>query len=231
MERAIWLLTAAAVKRKTPEDERDCRVELNMKTQAHALFSNPFKMIVFISIILLDCVPKQLQIQPVIKTVPEPDSLMLSDPDMFEKEITRLKMMVRLKDTSMTKEQALTQLFNLYIHLNNPEPQYDKAVFIADTLSRIAHKQKRQQYRNWKYILEQYLQSAAVKDSLEKVIDKMSEDIKSLRYTARKQSKQIDSLSILINDSLSTTITKQKKTIEKLQELDLKLEQQRSKIQ
>jgi hypothetical protein len=55
------------------------------------------------------------------------------------------------------------------------------------------------------------------------VVGKISEDNKSLRYMARKQTRQIDSLSGMINT--------QKSALQKLQELDMKLEQQRSKIQ
>jgi hypothetical protein len=100
---------------------------------------------------------------------------------------------------------------------------YDRAVVLADSLAKINAQKQRQGYDcDCRQILEKYLQVCTVRDSLERVIGKVSEENKGLRYAARKQIRQLDSVSGIINT--------QKGAIEKLQELDIKQEQQRSKI-
>jgi len=100
---------------------------------------------------------------------------------------------------------------------------YDRAVLLADSLAKInVQRQNRGNDCDCREILEKYLRLCTVRDSLERVIGKVSEENKGLRYTARKQIRQLDSLSGMIET--------QKGAIEKLQELDIKQEQQRSKI-
>jgi hypothetical protein len=161
--------------------------------------------------------------KPCTETAWEPDSIMLAYPGI-EREISRLSVMEQQEDTSLSKEEIYTRLFSLYIHADNHMPRYDRAVLLADTLAKIkVQKHERQYYRNCRNILGKYLQLSSARDSLERVIGKISEENKSLRYSARKQVRQRDSLSGMINT--------QKGALEKLQELDMKLEQQRSKIQ
>jgi hypothetical protein len=181
-------------------------------------------VVIAIAAVLLHCASGQLQQKPVVIAVSEPDSLIPADRGMFDKEIARFTMMLQQNDTSVKREELLTRLFGLYVHVNNPRPQYANAIILADSLVKeTAGRQDRQYYCNWRNILQKYLKLNAIRDSLERVVGKISEDNKSLRYMARKQTRQIDSLSGMINT--------QKSALQKLQELDMKLEQQRSKIQ
>ena len=167
--------------------------------------------------------PVKLVQKPCAETAWEPDSLILAYPGI-EREISRLSVMEQQEDTSLSKEEIQTRLFSLYIHADNHMPRYDRAVMLAESLAKIkVQKHERQYYRNCRNILEKYLQLNTARDSLERVIGKISEENKLLRYSARKQVRQRDSLSGMINT--------QKGALEKLQELDIKLEQQRSKIQ
>jgi hypothetical protein len=100
---------------------------------------------------------------------------------------------------------------------------YDRSVVLADSLAKINAQKQRQEYDcDCRQILEKYLLLCTVRDSLERVIGKVSEENKDLRYAARKQIRQLDSLSDMIQT--------QKGVIGKLQELDIKQEQQRSKF-
>jgi hypothetical protein len=106
---------------------------------------------------------------------------------------------------------------------------YDRAVVLADSLAKINVQRQgydcdcRKILEKYLQLREKYLRISTVKDSLERVIVKVSEGNKGMRYAARKQNWQLD--------SLSDIITTQKRAIEKLLELDIKQEQQRSKIQ
>lgn len=137
-----------------------------------------------------------------------------------------------LKDTTLSREAMLPKLFNLLMHVNNPNPDYSKAVILADSLAGKA-KERRYllYYRSWAAVLRKHFVLIAVKDSLETVIKEMDTKNQSLRYATRKKTKLIDSLSLHISDSLSVIIMEQKEKIEKLQELDLQMEKQRSKMQ
>ena len=100
----------------------------------------------------------------------------------------------------------------------------DRAVVLPDSLGKTStQKQARGNDGDCRKILESYRQLSTVRDSLERVIEKVSEQNTDLRSAARKQIRQLDSLSGIIHT--------QKEALEKLQELDIKQEQQRSKIQ
>ena len=83
---------------------------------------------------------------------------------------------------------------------------------------------------NWKKMLEKYLELQTAQDSLATVITEMEEKNKSLRLFSEKKVRQAASLSAATIDSLSIIIKKQEETINKLKELDVKLERQRSKM-
>jgi hypothetical protein len=172
------------------------------------------------------CVPKPLIKPDVVLPVPKPE---LDNPEgmtaeIIKEKISQYEIMLQLNDTMIfTKEKLLAGLFDLYIHENNSEPTYRKAIILADSLSRSGMVPGRRQYfLNWKNLLGMYLQICSSKDSLGKVIVQVSDETKAIRFLTRKQTKQIDSLCTVINS--------QKVIIGKLQELDLRLEQQRSKM-
>jgi len=100
----------------------------------------------------------------------------------------------------------------------------DRAVVLADSLAKTSiQRQARGNDGDCRKILESYRQLSTVRDSLERVIENVSEKNTGLRSAARKQLRQLDSLSGMINSL--------KEALEKLQELDIKQEQQRNKIQ
>lgn len=193
---------------------------------------------------VLHCIPTTLKHK---HTIQPPHRIALTRPltsDKFSEEITRLEIMLMLhdtasaatdstvKDTTLTKDLILSTLFSLYIHVDNPQPDYTKAIMIADTLIyRKANSPKISYYKSWRRILEQYLNLQAVNDSLQLEISEKDKANKTLYYSARRQTKQIDSLSVRVIDSLSFIIKEQREKITKLQDLDMKIEQQRSKIQ
>ncbi len=182
--------------------------------------------------LLVSCLPRQLTRKPVVEPEAEPDSLILLEPDVVKEKITQLEIMLMLKDTALSKEKMLPKLFNLLIHVNNPEPDYRKAVILADSLAAEATQRRYLlYYQSWGAILRKQIELTAQKDSLEMVIKKIDSKNQSLRYATRKRTKQIDSLSMHISDSLSVIIREQKEKIKKLQELDLQMEKQRSEMQ
>ncbi len=182
--------------------------------------------------LLVGCLPRQLTRKPVVEPGVESDSLILLEPDVVKEKITQLEIMLMLKDTTLSKEEMLPKLFNLLIHVNNPEPDYRKAVILADSLaSKATQRRYLLYYQSWGAILRKQIVLTAQKDSLETFITEIDSKNQSLRYATRKRTKQIDSLSQHISDSLSIIIREQKEKIKKLQELDLQMEKQRSKMQ
>ncbi len=135
-------------------------------------------------------------------------------------------------DSTISKERILKDLFELSIHRNNPKPDYQKAYTYAASLYKMKTRHHFY-YLNWGRMLNNYFMLNTEKDSLIIVKDsllqaiegesKKSKSLQSNLYNLRKQTKQIDSLSTLITD--------QKETIEKLKKLDVMMEKQRSKIQ
>ncbi|MBN2037962.1 MAG: hypothetical protein JW768_14570 [Chitinispirillaceae bacterium] len=102
---------------------------------------------------------------------------------------------------------------------------YDKAEVLADSLAK-TNVQRRRQGKDGdecRKILDSYRQLSTLRDALEREIEDVREKNTDLRSAARKQIRQLDSLSRIINT--------QKEALEKLQELDIKQEQQRRKIQ
>jgi hypothetical protein len=161
----------------------------------------------------------------------EPVHLSLLDPEKLQKEISRLELLLQSSDTVYTKKEIFGKLFDCYVDIHNNEPLYKRAIAIADTLEKQQDSERmRGYYLNWKNILEKYLALMSSNDSYAYMIEKMSGEIKNLRNSSRKQIKQIDNSMNATIDSLSVIIRKQKETINKLQDLDLKIEQQRSRI-
>ncbi len=182
--------------------------------------------------LLVSCVPTKLKQKPVVKPVAEPDSLVLLAPDVVKEKITQLELMLMLKDTTLSKEDVLPKLFNLLVHVNNPEPDYRKAASLADSLAATTRARRYLlYYQSWGAVLRKHQALTGEKDSLETVIKEINTKNQSLRYATRKRTKQIDSLSQYISDSLTVIIREQKEKIEKLQELDLQMEKQRSEMQ
>jgi hypothetical protein len=132
--------------------------------------------------------------------------------------------MLQSNDTMVfSKDELLTGLFDLYIHENNPEPSFRNASILADSLARTGFVPGRRQYfLNWKKMLEIYLETCSSKDSFERVLGQISDETKTIRSSFRKQTKLIDSLSAVVDS--------QKVIIEKLQDLDMRMEKQRSKM-
>ena len=197
--------------------------------------------IILTALLFLQCVPSKMNNKPVLPPKSKPKSVMLH-PDLFKENITKLEIKLMLHDTAssqkdsiktvLTREKIMNILFNLYIHTNNPEPDYEKALCLADTLSKMQKNEKKQlQYSNWRRILKQHLALESIKDSLEQNIVELDKTNKMLLYTSRRKSKKVDSLSLVVIDSLSAIIQKQKETINKLKELDVSIERQRSKMQ
>ena len=135
-------------------------------------------------------------------------------------------------DSTYTNEKILANLFELYIHKSNPEPDYRKAYSYAEKLYKMNVKRKLY-YLNWGRILHIYFQLIEEQDSLAQEIGdatQLSEKNKSLKNSVWKQSKLIDSLSTLIKEQ-EKTIEHQLETIKKLERLDMMMEKQRSKIE
>lgn len=135
-------------------------------------------------------------------------------------------------DSTYTKEKILANLFELYIHKSNPTPDYRKAYSYAEKLYKMNTRRKLY-YLNWGRLLHSYFILIEEKDSLSQEIgdaSEMSDKNKSLNNTVWKQSKQIDSLQVLIKEQ-EETIQKQIETIKKLEKLDIIMEKQRNKIE
>lgn len=212
----------------------------NLRKKSNRCFTL-LERIILVAIIFLQCVPSKINNKPVLPPKSKTKSVMLH-PGEFKEKITQLEIKLMLHDTVsyhadtiktvLTKEKIMNILFNLYIHTNNPEPDYAKALSLADSLAKMQKNEKKLlQYRNWERILKQYLALETIKDSLEQNITELDKTNKTLRYSSRKKSKQVDSLSVVVIDSLSAVIKKQKDTINKLKELDMNIERQRSKMQ
>lgn len=200
-----------------------------MNWQLYSFFTG----IMLIIINCLNCTPKQVIIEvPTLQS----ERYFTFNAKMVKEEIQRLEKIWRDTtgaepdsiDTTLSREEILTNLFDLSIHRRNPEPDYHKAYAYAALLYKTKTKD-RLYYLNWGCILSNYFQLTVEKDSLlaEKDslllrIEKASKSNQSLQYNSRKQTKQIDSLSVLIKGH--------KETIEKLKNLDLMLERQRSTI-
>lgn len=195
---------------------------------------------VLTAVILCSCIPKQITNKPLFKpTKKEPGKLLRLAPERFNEEITKLEIKLMLHDTASpvhdsldttsAKDDIMIRLFDLYIHKSNPEPNYRKAITVANTL--IKRKVKNQlYYYNWRHILRKYMRVTFVRDSLDTLISAINDKNKSLQYSTLQQTKQNKNLSALV-DSLSSVINEQKKTIESLKALDVQIERQRSRMQ
>ncbi|MGD9201832.1 MAG: hypothetical protein PVI26_09730 [Chitinispirillia bacterium] len=153
----------------------------------------------------------------------------LLEPHEFEAEIDSLKIKIMRKDTSFSNRELLIKLFNLYIHFNNPRPDYEKAYLLADSL--ISDKKLTKKiltYYNWKYILKQHLDAVKKNDEHINSLISIKSRNKSLEYENKMQNRRIDSLTSVIKDSLMSVIRKQNEAIEKLKEVDLRLERHRA---
>lgn len=177
---------------------------------------------------VLLCAPKPL-IKPVVVVTALPEPQTLENPEgmaseKIKQKILHYETMLQLNDTMVfSKDELLAGLFDLYINDNNLEPSYRKASILADSLARTGFVPGRQQYfLNWKKILEIYLEACSDKVSLERAIGQDSDETKVIRLSIRRQTKLIDSLSAVVDS--------QKVIIGKLQELDLRMEKQRSKM-
>jgi len=199
-----------------------------------------YTTVTILTILFLSCIPS-LNKKPVLPPEKRTKQSIKINPNEFKEKITQLEIKLMLHDTAvpstdtivteLTKEKILNILFHLYIHVNNPEPNYQKAVCLADSLLKIHTKEKKRLYfMNWKKMLEKYLELQTAQDSLATVITEMEEKNKSLRLFSEKKVRQAASLSAATIDSLSIIIKKQEETINKLKELDVKLERQRSKM-
>ena len=162
-----------------------------------------------------------------LKTEPLPESTIdtISVPDaaLIEQESAALIAQLQIADTSKVNLKKLRiKLFDLFINSNNSARPYMQATVVAESLLAMDISfQERVFYSNWKCVLNGYLQIHSQGDSLTAVIEKSNESTKEIKSLQRRQLKQIDSLMVVIG--------LQKATIAKLQELDMRLEQQRSK--
>jgi hypothetical protein len=195
------------------------------KVRAHSCF---FILLACLALSALLCAPKPV-IKPVVvvATPPEPETLENPEGMATEKikqKILQYETMLQSNDTMVfSKDELLAGLFDLYIHESNLEPSFRKANILADSLVRTGFIPGRRQYfLNWKKMLEIYLETCSSKDSLERMLGQLNEETKTIRVSARKQTKLIDSLSAVVDS--------QKVIIGKLQDLDLRMEKQRSKI-
>ncbi len=125
-------------------------------------------------------------------------------------------------DQRPSRQEIITDLFELSVHLNNPDPDYQQAYAYAATLYRIS-KTRKLYYLNWERVLKTQVRLRAERDSLENAFQKDSKKSRSLAYVVRLREKQIDSLKVVIEE--------QKEKLEKLKKLDLTMEKQRSTIQ
>ena len=135
-------------------------------------------------------------------------------------------------DPTFTHEKILEKLFELYIHKSNSKPDYRKAYSHAEQLYKMNTKRKLY-YLNWGRILHSYFLLIEERDSLSQEArdaSLLSENNKSLKNTLWKQSKHIDSLSVMIKEQ-EGTIKHQLETIKKLERLDMMMEKQRNKIE
>ena len=190
--------------------------------------TNKFILLISISIIFfLNCASMKLVKKPVYIPVIKPDNLTLLEPHEFEAEIDSIK--IKLKDTSFSNIELLKKLFSLYIHFNNPRPEYEKAYLIADSLTKNKKITKKLlTYYNWKSIIKQHLNIIEKNEEYIHSLISSKNQNKSLQYENKNQKKQIDSLSSVINDSLLTVLKRQNEAIEKLKEVDLRLERHRT---
>ena len=151
------------------------------------------------------------------------DTISVPDAAFIEQESAALIAQLLTADSSKVNQKNLRQkLFELFISCNNPTRPYMQAIALAESLLTMDISfQERTFYSNWKSVLYGYLQIHSQGDSLTAVIEKSNESTKEIKSLQRRQLKQIDSLSVVIG--------LQKATIAQLQELDMRLEQQRSK--
>ncbi len=191
-----------------------------------------------ISMAFYCCMPR-----PVLQAPdPEPpeqrdEELVLPPPESFAEEVTTLEIRIMMNDTApavadsldtvphnATKTDLMAKLFDLYTHVNNPNPEYAKAITLADSiLQRKGGRQSALIFLNWKRILAGYLQVSASRDSLEKEMFEASKKAGTLQGFSQKKLKQIDSLTIIIGQ--------QKQALDRLKEVDVNIEQQRRKIE
>ena len=151
------------------------------------------------------------------------DTISVPDAALIQQESAALIAQLQYPDSSKVNLKKNRQkLFDLFISCNNPTRPYIQAIALAESLVTMDISfQERVLYSNWKSILLGYLQIQSQRDSLTALIEKSNESTKEIKSLQRRQLKQIDSLSVVVG--------LQKATIAKLQELDMRLEQQRSK--
>jgi len=214
---------------------------VKIRRKKHNLPPFPLKSILVTVIMFLSCIPS-FNKKPVLPPQKKTKQSIMIKPEDFKEKVTQLEIKLMLHDTAspaidtikteMTKEKILNILFHLYIHVNNPVPNYRKAINVADSLLVIHKKEKKRLYfLNWKRVLLQYLQLTATQDSLAAVITEANETNKSLRFSSKKKVRLAENLSAVTIDSLSAIIKKQNETINKLKELDVNLERQRSRME
>ncbi|MBN1984317.1 MAG: hypothetical protein JW795_22525 [Chitinivibrionales bacterium] len=182
----------------------------------------------------LSCTPPPPKID-----MPSPEPFLETNPwqlhsnEQIQSEIKRLEQKLLFsnpvtvsrfyRDTTSARTQIFESLFDLYIHANNRQPQYEKAYFLIDVLLKSKrYRHTNAYYRDWKQVLDMQRHEKNQYDSLLNEFSLLNKKHESFRSQLQKRGMEIDSLILVLK--------RQQETIQKLQELDLKMEQQRSRI-
>lgn len=219
------MTAAAALKRKS---------RMRSKSKTRLRLNSALLILLCISMVFYYCVPKTIHQPPVQEQDIRDEEIWMPPPESFTEEVTTLEIKLMMNDTApgkidsldtvITKKDLMTRLFDLYIHVNNPNPEYAKAITLADSIiQRKGNKHSTLYFMNWKRILADYLQLTASKESLEKEMQEALKKAGTLQGFSQKKIKQIDSLTAIIEQ--------QKQALDKLKELDIKIEQQRTKME
>lgn len=175
----------------------------------------------------VNCTQKVIVEAPVVwDYVKEPEPLVLLNAEDIKQEITKLEIKLMLKDTVVSRDTMMMNLFHLFIHKNNPEPDYNKAILLIDSIAVLkGETQEFLEYLNWSHFIQKYNKLLISVDSVSAIVKESKLKNKSLEYSNKKLKKQQEKI-----DSLCTIINSQQETMNKLRKLDLKLEKQRNRI-
>ncbi|MBN1578354.1 MAG: hypothetical protein JW913_17465 [Chitinispirillaceae bacterium] len=196
-------------------------------------------------VLFIKCTPPP----PVIQKCPEPvwKEYSLFQSHQVKKETARLEALLAALDTTPSDSSGPTdstdtaaakklsaleinqRLFELSIHRANPDYDFNKIFEYVSFLYQHGGPDSLR-YLNWGRVVREQKALLRERDSLETAISEIFEGEK-------KESKAVENLKNEVKvylrqrDSLNAVITVQQETIMKLQNLDVMMEQQRSKIQ
>ncbi|MBD3391944.1 MAG: hypothetical protein GF418_07740 [Chitinivibrionales bacterium] len=180
-------------------------------------------------VLLHGCAPEVATAPP----APEPERFIEYSPEQIQEEILRLKRL--LADTTaaewsdtvnpLAREKVMTDLFLLTVHRKNADPDYGQALGYARYLFQNVP-EKRLYYASWGRLLKEHMRLADERDSLQVLLDEASEKPDGLGRLQRHIRRQTE-----IIDSLTSVADEQAETIRRLQQLDVQMEQERSRIQ